>query len=74
MKTRQLPGRDARLALHALQKLQQLLRLARLVALILLPEDAPALGLDHQRLDGGRADVQANDELRIGCVLRGLCN
>src|SRR5438309_139942 len=46
--------------LHALEKFGDLLGLTRVVALIVLPADLAVL-LDHRRLDGGGADVDADE-------------
>src|SRR5580704_19024235 len=45
---------------HAAQKLENLFGLPGFVALIILPDGFICRGIDHDRFDRGRADIQTN--------------
>src|ERR1043165_4789848 len=47
--------------LDAFEELQAFFRLLGIVPLVILPQDLVGDRIDNDRLDGGRADVQAND-------------
>ncbi len=56
---------DADFILHALEEFEQLFRLLGLVALIVLPDHLVGFGLNHDGLNGGRADVHADGVDRL---------
>ena len=68
MKMRQLSAVDADLGFHALQEFEGLLRLLGLVALVVLPEDLVSRCVDHDRLHRRRADIEADQVLRLMVV------
>src|SRR5262249_26207456 len=60
---------DRKLGLDAGEKLERLLRLLGVVPLVVRPEDGVSDRVDDHRLDGGRADVEADVEQFV--VVRG---
>ena len=55
-------GEAVDLVIDALQELEDLLGLPGLVALVVLPQDTVGPAVDHDRLDGGRADIETDEE------------
>ena len=57
---------DTGLSFHPLQKLERLFRLLGFMALVVLPQNLVGLSVDHNCLDGGRADIKSDEEF---CLL-----